>query len=54
MAAGLTVVLELLRTTTLKPTIYEASDDIGRISKTVNYQGNRIYIGEHLTHFSLQ
>ncbi len=45
--AGLTAALELLKTTKFKPIIYEASDDIGGISKTVNYQGNRIDIGGH-------
>jgi protoporphyrinogen oxidase len=45
--AGLTAAYELLRKTDIKPIIYESSDDIGGISKTVNYKGNRIDIGGH-------
>jgi protoporphyrinogen oxidase len=45
--AGLTAALELLRNTDIKPVIFETSEDIGGISKTVNYKGNRIDIGGH-------
>jgi len=45
--AGLTAAHELLHKTDIKPIIYEASRDIGGISKTVNYKGNRIDIGGH-------
>jgi len=45
--AGLTAAYELITKTDIKPIIYEASDDIGGISKTVNYKGNRIDIGGH-------
>ena len=45
--AGLTAALELLRHTNLDVTIFEMSDEIGGISKTVNYKGNRIDIGGH-------
>lgn len=45
--AGLTAGLELLRAGYPQVTILEASDDIGGISKTVNYKGNRIDIGGH-------
>lgn len=45
--AGLTAALELLRHTDIKPIIFEASGDIGGISKTINYKGNRIDIGGH-------
>ncbi len=45
--AGLTAAYELLDKTDIKPIIYEKSDDIGGISKTVNYKGNRIDIGGH-------
>ena len=45
--AGLTAAYELLIKTDIKPIIYEASGDIGGISKTVNYKGNRIDIGGH-------
>ena len=45
--AGLTAAFELLNKTDIKPIIFEQSGDIGGISKTVNYKGNRIDIGGH-------
>ncbi len=45
--AGLTAAYELLEHTDIKPIIFEMSNDIGGISKTVNYKGNRIDIGGH-------
>ena len=45
--AGLTAAFELLDKTDIKPIIFEQSGDIGGISKTVNYKGNRIDIGGH-------
>ncbi len=45
--AGLTAGLELLRKTDIKPVILEKTSDIGGISKTVNFKGNRIDIGGH-------
>ena len=45
--AGLTAALELLRTTGVKPVIFEAEDVIGGISQTVRYHGNRMDIGGH-------
>lgn len=45
--AGLTAAFELLEKTDIKPVIYEMTGDIGGISKTVNYKGNRIDIGGH-------
>jgi len=45
--AGLTAAYELLDKTDIKPIIYESSDSIGGISKTINYKGNRIDIGGH-------
>lgn len=46
--AGLTAAYELLkRNTGIKPIIYEQSADIGGISKTINYKGNRMDIGGH-------
>jgi len=45
--AGLTAAYELLLRTDIIPVIYEKSEDIGGISKTVNYKGNRIDIGGH-------
>lgn len=45
--AGLTAALELLRTTNIKPVILEASGEIGGISRTAVYRGNRLDIGGH-------
>ncbi len=45
--AGLTAAYELLKHTDIKPIIFEMSSDIGGISKTINYKGNRIDIGGH-------
>ena len=45
--AGLTAAYELLNKTDVKPIIYEMTGDIGGISKTVNYKGNKIDIGGH-------
>ncbi len=45
--AGLTAAFELLKRTDIKPLIFEKTNDIGGISKTVNYKGNRIDIGGH-------
>lgn len=45
--AGLTAAYEFLKKTNIKPIIFEKTGDIGGISKTVNYKGNRIDIGGH-------
>ena len=45
--AGLTVAYELLDKTGIKPIIYEKSQEIGGISKTITYKGNKIDIGGH-------
>lgn len=45
--AGLTAAYELLDKTDIRPIIYEMTGDIGGISKTINYKGNRIDIGGH-------
>jgi protoporphyrinogen oxidase len=45
--AGLTAAYELLDKTDIKPVIFETTGDIGGISKTANYKGNRIDIGGH-------
>src|ERR1700761_2183893 len=45
--AGLTAAYELLKRTDIEIVILEKSGDIGGISKTVNYKGNRIDIGGH-------
>ena len=45
--AGLTAAYELLKVGKYEIEILEASDSIGGISKTVNYNGNRMDIGGH-------
>ncbi len=45
--AGLTAAYELLDKTDIKPIVFEMTQDIGGISKTVNYKGNRMDIGGH-------
>jgi protoporphyrinogen oxidase len=45
--AGLTAGLELLRRTDIVPILLEASDEIGGISRTIRYKGNRMDIGGH-------
>lgn len=45
--AGLTAALELLRRSDITPVVLEADHQVGGISRTVNYLGNRIDIGGH-------
>ena len=45
--AGLTAAYELITKTNIKPIIYEMSNSIGGLSRTINYKGNRIDIGGH-------
>jgi protoporphyrinogen oxidase len=45
--AGLTAAYELLKRTDIIPIILEKSNEIGGISKTTNYKGNRIDLGGH-------
>ena len=45
--AGLTAAIELQRHTGIKPILIEASHEIGGISRTVRYNGNRMDIGGH-------
>jgi protoporphyrinogen oxidase len=45
--AGLTAAYELLKRSDVIPLILEKSGDIGGISKTINYKGNRMDIGGH-------
>ena len=45
--AGLTAALELQRRTDIQPVVLEASDEIGGISRTIRYKGNRMDIGGH-------
>jgi protoporphyrinogen oxidase len=45
--AGLTAALELLRRTDCVPLVFESDTQVGGISKTVNYRGNRMDLGGH-------
>ena len=45
--AGLTAALEFLRNTDVTPIVLEASQEIGGISRTIRYKGNRMDIGGH-------
>jgi protoporphyrinogen oxidase len=45
--AGLTAALELLRHTQIQPIVLEATQEIGGISRTIRYKGNRMDIGGH-------
>lgn len=45
--AGLTAAYELLEKSDIHPVVCEETDEIGGISKTVQYKGNRIDIGGH-------
>ncbi|HUZ97223.1 MAG TPA: NAD(P)/FAD-dependent oxidoreductase [Edaphobacter sp.] len=45
--AGLTAALEFLRRSDVVPIVLEASDEIGGLSRTVRYKGNRMDIGGH-------
>ncbi len=45
--AGLTAAYELLQLTDVVPVVFELERDVGGISRTVEYKGNRIDIGGH-------
>jgi protoporphyrinogen oxidase len=45
--AGLTAAIELQRNSAVKPMLIEASQEIGGISRTIRYKGNRMDIGGH-------
>jgi protoporphyrinogen oxidase len=45
--AGLTAALELLRRSDITPVVIEADEQVGGISKTINYRGNRMDLGGH-------
>ena len=45
--AGLTAALEMLRRSDIVPIVFEADSQVGGISKTVNYRGNRMDLGGH-------
>ena len=45
--AGLTAALELSRRSDITPIVFEADTQVGGISKTINYRGNRMDLGGH-------
>jgi protoporphyrinogen oxidase len=45
--AGLTAALEFVRRSDVRPIVLEASHEIGGISRTIRYKGNRMDIGGH-------
>jgi protoporphyrinogen oxidase len=45
--AGLTAAMELLRRSDVTPLVFEADSQVGGISKTINYRGNRMDLGGH-------
>ncbi|HEV2412225.1 MAG TPA: NAD(P)/FAD-dependent oxidoreductase [Candidatus Saccharimonadales bacterium] len=45
--AGLTAAYEFVHKTDIKPVVFESSNQVGGIAKTVRYKGNRIDIGGH-------
>jgi protoporphyrinogen oxidase len=45
--AGLTAAYELLKQTDIQPVIFEMSESIGGLSRTVDHKGNKIDIGGH-------
>src|SRR5271156_2323892 len=45
--AGLTAALEMLRRSDITPIVFEAGSQVGGISKTINYRGNRMDLGGH-------
>src|ERR1044071_6210464 len=45
--AGLTAALELLTRTDIRPIVLEADTQVGGISKTIVYRGNRMDLGGH-------
>jgi protoporphyrinogen oxidase len=45
--AGLTAALELQRRSDVRPVVFEADTQVGGISRTINYRGNRMDLGGH-------
>ncbi|HWE84999.1 MAG TPA: NAD(P)/FAD-dependent oxidoreductase [Terracidiphilus sp.] len=45
--AGLTAALELIRHSNIKPILLESDTEVGGLSRTVKYNGNRMDIGGH-------
>ena len=45
--AGLTAAFELLQRSDVRPIVFEADTQVGGISRTINYRGNRMDLGGH-------
>ena len=45
--AGLTAAAELVTRSAARPIVLEAHDQLGGLSRTINYNGNRLDIGGH-------
>jgi protoporphyrinogen oxidase len=45
--AGLTTAFELLQRTGVRPIVFDLDSQVGGISKTINYRGNRMDLGGH-------
>jgi protoporphyrinogen oxidase len=45
--AGLTAAFELLQRSDVRPIVFESDVQVGGISKTINYRGNRMDLGGH-------
>ncbi len=45
--AGLTAAFELQRSSDVKPVVFEMGEQVGGISRTINYRGNRMDLGGH-------
>ena len=45
--AGLTAAFELLERSDVKPIVFEASEEIGGLARTIRHNGNRMDIGGH-------
>ncbi len=45
--AGLTAAFELQRSSDVRPLVFEMGDQVGGISRTINYRGNRMDLGGH-------
>ena len=45
--AGLTAAYELQRNSDVRPIVFELGEQVGGISRTINYRGNRMDLGGH-------
>ena len=45
--AGLTAAYELQRSSDIRPLVFEMGEQVGGISRTISYRGNRMDLGGH-------